>query len=61
MKVYSVQYNIGKCKYCVSFHDGIKKHQDNSPFYDIKLFKSKQKMNQFTASLRKHGFIEKSM
>jgi len=60
-KNYYVQYNVGICKYCLSYHDGIKTYKDNSPFYDIALFKSKQKLNQFTASLKDRGFVERSI
>ncbi len=58
MKNFYVQYNIGKCKYVVSFHDGIKTHKDGSKFYDIAIFKNKQKLNSFTNSLKKEGYKE---
>ena len=56
MKKYNIKYNIGNCKYCVSYHNGVKLHKDNSPFYDIALFKNKQKMNKFISSLIEQGF-----
>jgi hypothetical protein len=43
---YSVQYGIGKSKYCLSYYTG-KKHNDGSKFYDIALFKSKKALNNF--------------
>ena len=46
-----VQENIGKCKYVVSFSDGIKRNKDGSEFFDIRIFKSKKKMNDFITSL----------
>jgi len=50
---YTIQYNIGKVKYLVSFYDGIKKHKDGSEFWDIKCFNSKIKMNKFLKLLMK--------
>lgn len=46
-----IQYNIGKVKYLVSFSDGTKKHNDGSEFWDIRCFKSKNKMNNFINEL----------
>jgi len=51
MKNYNIKYNVGKAKYLVSFHDGIKKHNDGSDFYDVKIFKNKIKLNQFIKEL----------
>ena len=59
MKNYNISYNVGKVKYLVSFHDGIKVHKDNSPFYDIRCFKNKKKLNLFTKSLEKDGYKQK--
>ena len=58
-KYYRVMYGIGRAKYVVNFHDGKKKHRDGSSFYDIKLFKNKEKLNKFIATLRKKGYTEK--
>ena len=44
MKKYNIQYNIGKAKYVVNYHDGVKKHKDGSSFYDITIFKNKVKL-----------------
>ena len=35
-------YNVGKVKYLVKYHDGKKKHEDNSRFFDIAIFKNKK-------------------
>jgi len=59
MKQYYIQYNIGKAKYCVSFHNGIDKHKDGSDFYAIAIFHNKQKMNTFINKLKKDNYIEK--
>jgi len=57
MKKFRVQTQIGKAKYVVTFHDGIKKHPDGSEFYDITTFKNKKKLNLFVISLLDSGYI----
>lgn len=59
MKNYNVQTNIGKAKYVVSFHDGIKKYPDQSDFYDIRIFQNKKLLRQFIDSLTTDGYVEK--
>ena len=59
MKDYNVKMNVGKAKYLVSFHDGIKTHKDNSPFYDITILKSKKSLNDFTNGLILRGYSTK--
>jgi len=59
MKTYYIQYNIGKAKYVVNFYDGVKKHNDGSPFFDIAIFKNKKKLNTFTDQLKTVGYVEK--
>lgn len=56
MKLYNINYNIGRVKYVVNFHDGIKKYKDGSNFYDIRLFSNKKKMNAFVYELLKDGY-----
>lgn len=58
-KTYNIQHNIGKVKYVVNYHDGIKTHKDGSPFFDIKTFNNKEKMNGFIDELKKKGYSEK--
>jgi len=55
-KKFNIQSNVGKVKYLVNFHDGIKTHSDGSEFFDIKTFKSKSKLNSFTGDLIKQGY-----
>lgn len=43
--------NVGKAKYVVSYHDGIKHHNDGSPFYDVAIFKNKKKKDNFIKQL----------
>jgi len=59
MKTYSLQYNIGKAKYVVNHHDGVKTHPDGSPFFDIAIFHNKRKRDKFISDLKKQGYTEK--
>lgn len=57
-KEFYIREGIGKAKYVVSFHNGIKKHNDGSDFYDIKIFKNKDSLEKFRQSLLKRGYTE---
>jgi hypothetical protein len=57
LKKFSVLDNVGKVRYTVSFHDGVKTHGDGSPFYDIRLFRNKRKRDGFVKSLLAQGFV----
>lgn len=56
MKIYYIQNNIGRAKYVVSFHNGIKTHKDGSRFFDIEVFKNKMKLNTFVKELENNGY-----
>lgn len=56
-KAFVVQYNIGRAKYAVSYHNGEKTHPDGSPFYDIALFRNMKKLNEFTRQLTEQGYV----
>lgn len=56
MKVYNIQYGIGRAKYVLNYHDGIKKHSDGSPFFDIKIFKNKDKLTRYISGLASLGY-----
>lgn len=58
VKRFYIQSNIGKARYVVNFHDGIKKHDDGSDFYDIEIFKSKKALGVFVQKLRNEGYTE---
>ena len=58
MKTYNIRTNIGKAKYVVNHHDGNKRHQDGSPFFDVAIFSNKRKMDQFIKKLRQDGHAE---
>jgi len=56
VKQFYVQYNIGKAKFVVSYFDGVKRHNDNSPFFDIRTFKNKRDFKAFVKSLKDSGY-----
>jgi len=58
MKKYFIQNNIGRAKYVVSHHDGVKLHNDKSPFFDVAIFNSKRNMEAFTTKLKAAGYVE---
>lgn len=58
MKTYNLSFNIGRSKYVVNFHDGVKTHKDGSPFYDIAIYSNKRKMEAFVRRLKKLGYVE---
>lgn len=57
MKTYSKKYNVGTEKYLISFHDGEKKHKDESKFFDIATFKSKKELDKFERNLINKSYI----
>lgn len=56
---YYVQSGIGKCRYVVNFHDGIKTHADGSELFDVRIFSNKRKVTQFVTELRRAGYVER--
>jgi hypothetical protein len=58
-KIFYTQYGLGKVKYAVSFHDGVKTHKDGSPFYDIRLFSNKKELYKFEQKLLKENYKDK--
>jgi hypothetical protein len=56
---YHIRSNIGKARYVVSFHDGIKTHADGSEFYDIRIARNKRELNAFVSDLRRSGYVER--
>jgi hypothetical protein len=58
VKTFRVKQNIGKVRYAVSFHDGVKKHADGSPFFDMHIVGNKKDLKKFTDGLKKEGYTE---
>ncbi|RZD19752.1 hypothetical protein [Pseudoalteromonas sp. MEBiC 03485] len=59
MKQFNTMMNVGKVKYVVNYHDGVKTHEDGSPFFDIVTFSNKKKRNTFIRELTNQGYTEK--
>lgn len=57
-KVFNTRFNIGKAKYVINFHDGIKTHADGSPFFEIECFSNKKKFLDAKKEMVKNGFLE---
>ena len=57
-KTFYQQNNVGKARYTISFHDGVKKHKDGSAFFDIKIFKNKTDLLAFKKELLAKGYLE---
>ena len=58
LKLYSLQCNVvGKVKYLINFHNGIKTHEDGSRFFDIKTFSNKAEMEIFEKDLLVNGYV----
>ena len=60
-KVFKVNPGIGKAKYSISSHDGVKKHKDGSDFYDINIFKNKVDLEKGIKDYKSKGFVEESI
>ena len=56
VKLYNTSFGIGTAKYVVNSHDGIKRHNDGSRFYDIRIFSNKKEMVKFIKELEKEGY-----
>jgi hypothetical protein len=57
MKTFHLQYGVGTAKYLVSFHDGVKKNEDGSSFFDCRIFSNKKELNAFLKELWNDGYI----
>jgi hypothetical protein len=51
--------NVGKVKYLVNYHDGVKTHKDGSAFFDIATFRNKRKQDKFIRDLQRQGYKER--
>lgn len=58
MKRYNLMDNVGRAKYVVNYHNGERKWQDGSDFFDIAIFHSKKKRDKFVNELEKQGYKE---
>ena len=60
-KRFNTNYGIGKSKYVVNYHDGVKKHKDGSDFFDIQIFKNQKDLEAFKKALLQKGFVAESV
>lgn len=58
LKLYHIQHNIGRAKYVVNYHDGVKVHRDGSEFYDCNVFSNKKVADKFIKSIISCGYVE---
>lgn len=58
-KIYYITHNIGRAKYIVNFHDGVKTHRDGSPFYDIRICKTRRELVEFIQQLEEDHYHER--
>ncbi len=59
VKTFHTRTNVGNAKYVVNHHDGVKTHQDGSPFFDVAIFSNKKELKHFQDNLLKDGYTEK--
>jgi hypothetical protein len=57
-KAFKVNPGIGKAKYSISSHDGVKKHKDGSDFWDIEIFKNKVDLEKGIKKYISNGFAK---
>jgi hypothetical protein len=57
-KQYRYYPQVGTSKHCVFYFDGIKKHQDGSPFFDLVILKNLKNLKKFIKLLAADGYIE---
>jgi hypothetical protein len=60
-KAFKINPPIGSSKYSISAYDGITKHKDGSPFYDILIFKNKADLERRAQYFRGEKYIEESV
>lgn len=60
-KIYYRLDRVGHAKYTINFYDGVRKEKDGSPFYDVRIFSNKKKMEEFEQSLLKEGYKPKGV
>ena len=55
-KDYHENQNVGRARYLVNYHDGVKTHADGSRFYDLKIFSNRREKDAFVRELRLDGY-----
>ena len=60
-KAFKINPPIGSSKYSISAYDGITKHKDGSPFWNILIFKNKADLERRANYFRGEKYIEESV
>ena len=60
-KAFKINPPIGSSKYSISAYDGITKHKDGSPFYNILIFKNKADLERRANYFRSEKYIEEAV
>ena len=55
MRVYRLLW-MGRGRHTVSYHDGIKRHADGSPFFDFAVCKTERAQRKLVNELRRQGY-----
>lgn len=55
-KTFTIVHNVGRAKYVANFHDGVKAHDDGSPFFDVRIFTNKKALARFTREMLQIGY-----
>ena len=58
MKIYYTMVNVGRVKYVINFHNGLKTHNDGSRFFDVATFKNKKEFLKYESELIKQGYTQ---
>ena len=59
-KAFKINPPIGRSKYSISAHDGITKHKDGSPFWNILIFKNKADLERRANYFRSEKYSEEN-
>lgn len=59
MKQFNVMQNVGKVRYLINHHDGVKTHKDGSAFFDITICRNKRALETKCNALRAAGYVER--
>lgn len=57
-KKFMVNSQIGVTKHSISFYNGVSTYDDNSEFWNLRIFKNKRDMKKFIKQLEDKGYKE---
>lgn len=57
-KMFYVLNNVGRAKYVLNYHDGVRSHTDGSAFFDIRIFKNKKALGAAITGLKANGYAQ---